>query len=133
MESSIPGRVAGIARISLDKLSFDDVLAGSKHRAISTRNVARLREIFAIEGCKRIDEPNYISAFATSEILASGLLHTDETRNVPYIQVSEPLKCLNGLHRVRAAQEYLDVNDQWWTVKVLIEGMVTNPLIPSLL
>jgi hypothetical protein len=38
------------------------------------------------------------------------------------LNLRRPIRCLNGLHRIQAAKDYLDRNDQWWVVR-LYDGM----------
>lgn len=113
----------GLARISLDHLVFDDVLAKAKHRPVSSHNVTRLRQIFELEGCKKYDESNYISAIVPNDLVSDIELplYSSDISLIPTL--GHPVKCLNGLHRIRAAQEYLDPNDRWWIVRLYVEGI----------
>ncbi|KAJ9624466.1 hypothetical protein H2203_005201 [Taxawa tesnikishii (nom. ined.)] len=40
-----------------------------------------------------------------------------DVESIPLLKVRN-IKCLYGLHRVRAGQQYLDVENQWWIVKL---------------
>lgn len=117
----------GLARLDLEVLDFGDVLGEAKHRPLSPRNVTRLRKVFELEGCNRYDEANYISAFVHPARL-DGLTITGPSQypvdvaEIPRVTFGQPVRCLNGLHRIRAAQEHLDPNDRWWTVKLYTEG-----------
>lgn len=118
----------GYAKIPLSSLNFDHALSGERHRTLSQRNVNRLRHIFSLEGCHRYDENNFVSGIVDSNELAEAL-HAigfsptatleapTDAESIPLLKVRN-IKCLYGLHRVRAGQQYLDVENQWWIVKL---------------
>ena len=51
----------GLARVNLDALNFEHASFG-EHREPSAKNVARLVHVFRVEGCKRLDEGNFVKA-----------------------------------------------------------------------
>lgn len=113
----------GLARVGLSDLQFDE------DHTIFPQNVHRLNKIFQIEGCQRLDERNYIDVVATDSQLYTvqpGCLQDAPPKawgSSPVLGVG-PLKCLTGQHRVRAAQKYLDANDQWWVARVYSDSML---------
>ena len=119
----------GVARVQLRSLNFDHPLA-EPHRDLSKKAVNRLKRIFTIEGCLREQSENYVnavvdrqhlrSALREANLRESDLIPGDDGRApaLPILKVS----CLHGLHRVRAAQKFLDRDDQWWTVRLFSDG-----------
>lgn len=122
----------GIARVSFCLLDFTEALSRT-HREESDKAKVRLLSVFKYEGCLRHVEEHFIDAAVNKEVLQSALrqlgisLATFKERSydyvatpnsIPELRFTRPIACLSGLHRVRAAEEYLDQNDQWWYVKL---------------
>ncbi len=116
----------GLARVKLSALKFDQ----QGHRELSANIVARLHKIFAIEGCLRLDNENFISAVITSDALRNAIAESNlesqslcqqDDGSIPFLGLAS-VDCLHGLHRVAAARGYLDENDQWWTVRLYSDG-----------
>ncbi|KAF2834191.1 hypothetical protein M501DRAFT_1021008 [Patellaria atrata CBS 101060] len=103
------GYFRGLARVRLSCLRFNDTPVNIYHRQEDVKKVEILRKTFELEGCRRTDEDNFIVALASADL--------------PPLLPIESLLCLNGLHRVRAAEAFLDANDKWWTVKLYAEGL----------
>lgn len=117
----------GLAKVSLGALDFTH----PAHRSFAKKNVRRLVQIFTIEGCQRLDDGNFIDAVAEEtqlEALSGSLsecLHASPVRDwsrVPFLRINH-LKCLTGQHRICAAQTHLDVNDQWWIVRIYTDSV----------
>jgi hypothetical protein len=112
----------GLARVRLGDLRFDE------NHTISPQNVNRLNKIFQIEGCQRSDERNYIDVVVTDDQIRGARPEClqdappEAWQSSPVLGVG-PLRCLTGRHRVRAAQKYLDANDQWWVARVYSDRM----------
>lgn len=114
----------GLVRVGLSALSFD------KHRALSSKNVKRLQKIYRIEGCQRLDDSNFVDALVTKEQLTQAShiqplafqQHPPKEWNACPIINIKSLSCLTGLHRVEAAKEFLDANDQWWVARIYTNG-----------
>ena len=123
----------GVARIDLAALTFSHPLSG-QHREVSEKSIRRLLQIFKIEGCHNIRDEHLLNVVidrahldaALAEIgLGSGAYSTltrDRTGNLPFLPVSHA-SCLHGLHRARAAQRFLDEDDQWWGVRLFTDGI----------
>ena len=118
----------GIARINLALLTFEGTYA-KEHRGLCDKNVRRLVKIFDLEGCRRLDEDNFISALIEPETLQRSLtkagiseLGWPKDGEIPFLS-PDRIECLHGLHRVQAGKAYLDANDQWWTVRLYTEGL----------
>jgi len=122
----------GSARIDLQDLYFDDedytrVLDNEDlSHFLDEKNVARLKGIFEVEGCTRLDPENYVPVLISEEQLQDGLKVSGITKTqllqpekVPPILQFSPatrLECLHGKHRIAAAKQILLAGDQWWTV-----------------
>jgi hypothetical protein len=121
----------GIARVSLESLTFRHALAENKHRAISQENVRRLKRIFEHNGCLRLQEEHVINATVHDDDLdaalaKSGITETDFcslrwTQDAPLLDLPS-IQCLSGLHRIEAAHQFLDDNDKWWVVRLFSHG-----------
>lgn len=112
----------GLARVRLSDLQFD------ANNTISPQNVSRLSKIFQIEGCQRLDERNYIDVVVTDNQISAARPECFQNvppqawQSTPILGIG-PLECLTGQHRVRAAERYLDANDQWWIARVYANRM----------
>lgn len=122
----------GVARIDLNKLHFDNAIPNG-HREKSTKIQAKLLNIFELEGCQRTEPEHFVDALITRECLSDALMAHNKTietfrescnlshiylRDVIWLKPIESLRCLNGLHRIAAANRFLDKNDRWWTVRL---------------
>ncbi|ENI00446.1 hypothetical protein COCC4DRAFT_150601 [Bipolaris maydis ATCC 48331] len=117
----------GLVRVHLDCLQFEHQLFLNKHREVSPQNVRRLQKIFEKTGCLRLQDENVIDAVVENDRLDAALraigLSIEALQNIrspkdaPTLNLRE-LKCLNGLHRIRAADQFLDENDKWWVVRL---------------
>ncbi|KAF2849418.1 hypothetical protein T440DRAFT_126264 [Plenodomus tracheiphilus IPT5] len=117
----------GIARVSLDSLNFRHSLVRKKHRDISQQNVLHLVEVFERKGCLRLQEEHVIDAVVRDEDLKEALARQEIppedfrnlqwAQNAPLLDISD-VQCLSGMHRIEAAQRYLDDNDKWWIVRL---------------
>ncbi|KAF2259650.1 hypothetical protein CC78DRAFT_410437, partial [Lojkania enalia] len=130
----------GIARLELDDLDFGFALRQKEHREKSKRAQAHLLDVFALGGCRREEEENFIDAIVETSVFESavesaGLCKetfkaiTSEAKlrpsELPKLRISRPVDCLNGLHRVAAAKNFLDRNDRWWIVRLYSKGTET--------
>ncbi|KAH9873409.1 hypothetical protein IAQ61_004032, partial [Plenodomus lingam] len=117
----------GLARVSLDSLHFEHPLVLEKHRNESLDNVQRLEKIFERSGCLRLHDENILNAVVREDDLATALSRSNLTAaalrriisatDAPALHL-EKVSCLTGLHRIRAADRFLDPNDKWWTVRL---------------
>lgn len=122
----------GVARIDLNKLRFDDAIPNG-HRESSKKIQVKLLNIFKLEGCQRMEQEHFVDALITQECLSDALVSHGKTieafkescnlsygslHDVIWLKPTEPLRCLNGLHRIAAAKRFLNKNDRWWTVRL---------------
>ncbi|CAI6337035.1 unnamed protein product [Periconia digitata] len=127
----------GLARVHLRSLDFSHNLTQQKHREISKKNVDRLRNIFSRNGCLRLQEENFINAtvdaeslgdaMANAKITQASLLQLRAGSDLPLLSFRH-LQCLSGAHRIEAAKEFLDGNDQWWVVR-LFSNNTPQPIL----
>ncbi len=73
MDPEVDENEAEIARVKLSALKFDR----QGHRELSAQIVARLHKIFAIEGCLRLDNENFISAVITSDAFRNAIAESN--------------------------------------------------------
>ena len=123
----------GIARVELSSLSFDHTL-NVCHRETSPKAIKRLKQIFKTQGCRRYQDENFLNGIVSHEALDHalaevGLTQTRLTRKedgtIPLVPVLS-VGCLHGLHRVRAAEHFLDEDDQWWVVRLYADGKLDH-------
>ncbi|KAB8256767.1 hypothetical protein BDV32DRAFT_152923 [Aspergillus pseudonomiae] len=103
----------------LDQLLFEGLeVYGTK--SLDQRNVKHLLHRFGKEGCRRMDPltwiPAELSPSELQQLLALNSLH-GLTRADPKeikLQQNWKLRCLQGKHRVAAANQWLDYSDIWW-------------------
>lgn len=119
-------RVVGIAKVNIECLDF------YRKREIDTQVVEGLVKLFQQTRCRRHNPNHYIPVVITQEnfkkaLRASGLSRstfaTPAGDGFPrFLEAAKDQKflCLRGLHRARAAQRVLRVDDQWWTVKIFV-------------
>jgi hypothetical protein len=118
----------GYARIPLEALSFKYSLEVLGHRPELKKNVTRVLGLFKTFGCKRDAEKHAVCALVGSQALSEALGEAQDQQLPRDINAALPLpplldiprvKCLNGLHRIRAAENFFLVDDErWWTVKL---------------
>ena len=122
-------RFRGLARVHLKTLDFQYALS-TGHRDVSDRIVHRLLDVFRLEGCKRSEVRNFVKAKVDQEELDAALASQEldlpqkppeDWEAIPILALPS-LDCLNGLHRVLAARQHLDGNDQWWVAKLYTSG-----------
>ena len=124
----------GSAKIQLKHLSFDDDIdhmPNGLYSHLDPKNVDRLEEIFRLEGCQRLEEEHRIAATIDDQVLEEALGRSALTK-ASLVQQSDPpelkfeatttLRCLNGKHRIAAAQRVLVVGDKWWIVDLYTSG-----------
>lgn len=124
----------GLARVDLTAVTFDHHLGGC-HREISDKDIKRLVQIFRIEGCLNLRDDNFLNVIVNKDHLDAALAETrfrgqgyacltrDANGRIPYLPLLN-VSCLHGLHRVRAAERFLDEDDRWWAVRLYADGKV---------
>lgn len=121
----------GIARIDISSLTFEHEYS-SDHRVLSVKAVRRLQNTFRIEGCLRLPEENHISAIVDRAAFLHAVSTTglgsfeDLWKDTPSLIPLANVRCLHGLHRVRAADAVLEASDRWWTVRLYSSGRLKS-------
>ncbi|RDL41164.1 uncharacterized protein BP5553_01143 [Venustampulla echinocandica] len=123
-----PPRFIGICRVDISSLKF---VYGS--RDVDRRIVENLKRIFKKTKCKKdkrdtenhllvlVSTPELNRALKTSRLTLKSLKVPQNDGPLPVLKVSgdQKLLCLQGKHRVRAADEFfLDPKDKWWTIRL---------------
>ncbi|KAE8155499.1 hypothetical protein BDV40DRAFT_294282 [Aspergillus tamarii] len=118
----------GTAKIDLNQISLQPLLS----REIDQKNVERLRDIFAKDGCQRLDIRNHVTAVVSRQHLeracrAAGLtpeeLKTCQPQYPRLLFRRHQVQCLHGQHRLKAAEETLPPSDRWWTVDIYLDDI----------
>ncbi|KAH8787541.1 hypothetical protein F5882DRAFT_293337, partial [Hyaloscypha sp. PMI_1271] len=119
-------RTIGVVRADISCLEF----VGSREE--DPRAVEELKQIFQRTRIRRFNSDNYIPVLITVAELnralrASGLTRralqkpaNDGTLCFLKTAPRQTLKCLKGLHRIKAAKEVLPPEDYWWTFRLLL-------------
>ncbi|KYG41239.1 hypothetical protein M433DRAFT_76237 [Acidomyces richmondensis BFW] len=115
----------GFAKLNLAAFDFARASAVG-HRDVDNRNVARLVNIFQLEGCKREESDNIVDALidASEQRIDLPQYLPNDCKDIPTISFNT-VQCLNGLHRLLAARQHLDANDQWWIARLFSKGNYT--------
>ncbi|KAB8212841.1 hypothetical protein BDV33DRAFT_231343 [Aspergillus novoparasiticus] len=101
-------------------------------REIDHKNVERLRDIFAKDGCQRLDIRNHVTDIVSRQHLeracrAAGLtpeeLKTCQSQYPRLLFRRHQVQCLHGQHRLKAAEETLPPSDRWWTVDIYLDDI----------
>ena len=120
----------GTARIRFTHLNFSDLCPRKPNKSIT----ARIREAFSNSGCLRLEPKHRIPALINQDILDAAIeassieslaaLLGNQTKQPPELTLPDHVRveCLQGLHRVEAAKEFLPRRDWWWTVDLYLEG-----------
>ena len=124
----------GTARVDLNQIVPHPTIA----RNIDSKNVRRLCGIFGKDGCRRLSLHNHVTAIVSRQDLHSALraarvgaheLMTNLEDRHPLLHFSTgQVQCLHGQHRLKAGEEFLPRNDQWWTVDLYLDGEKTPSL-----
>ena len=124
----------GTVRVSLQHLVFDpDLLGRPKQQFLQSKNVERLRHIFATEGCHRLEPAHRIAALISRQELqilgehsnlSQSALHSNAKSDLPMLTmpVGMRLRVLHGQHRLEAARRFLPSKDAWWAVDLYLDG-----------
>ncbi len=119
----------GTAKIDLNQISLQPLMS----REIDQKNVDRLHNIFAKDGCQRFDIRNHVTAVVSRRHLeracrGAGLTPEElKTYQQEYPRLSfrgHQVQCLHGQHRLTAAEETLAPSDRWWTVDLYLDGLI---------
>jgi len=112
----------GRAKVQIRWLSFEDDLV------LGTRP---LMKIFELEGCFRREPEHYVPALIRPEALNAALTQANHdagklfavTEEPVSLELSSPLICLHGRHRLEAAKQQLEAADKWWVVDLYLDGL----------
>lgn len=128
----------GKARVMLEVLQF----APESMRDINKKNVERLKDIFEVEGCLRMEPERHVPAVVSLAALTRAIEFTaspqvsldkllDNPKELPPLLKFPPnvhIECLSGKHRIQAAKECtrLGPSEKWWIVDLYLEGNLTS-------
>jgi len=113
----------GSFKVPLDQISLEGTPHDTRQR--DPKNVTRLLESFALEGCNKLQPENYISVLVNGADLPSqNILPNTYSEEPPAFASKSSVVCLDGHHRIQAAREYLAGEDRWWVAHVYSDGKV---------
>ena len=112
----------GSFKISLENIELQTTTHNTRQR--DPKNIARLLESFALEGCNRLQPENYISVLVDGVELPSQIEHPSSNYNEPpTLTLQGTVLCLDGHHRIQAAREFLAGEDRWWVADLYLNGI----------
>ncbi|KAL6712964.1 hypothetical protein ACLMJK_009519 [Lecanora helva] len=133
----------GTVRIDISYLQLDHSLLSQRCQYLRPENVQRLQNIFAVEGCHRLDPAHHVAALVSQEELdtllacsnlsEATLTHTSHAEGPPKARLNAGtrLRILHGRHRLEAARRYFSPFEAWWTVDLYLDDM-SQELVRSL-
>lgn len=118
----------GTAKVKLTHLSFPNPIS-----CVDPKNVNRLKRVFELEGCSRLEPEHHIPALVDDEVFNNitanvdfDLQHLKGAWAEQLIELQFPedykLECLHGQQRVAAAEVVLSASDRWWVVDLYGRG-----------
>jgi hypothetical protein len=131
-------RLVGVVRVDLSCLDF------VKGREIDPHTVQGLTNLFESTACRRNDPKNYIDVHITPTALTKALKASSLTEKdlgpqqdgaLPFLTTApnQRLLCQYGRHRIKAAEQFLPSNDQWWTVILYVKKSTSTSHVPQIL
>ena len=131
----------GSIKCPLRRLRYEPITVDP--RQLDPKNIARLLEIFKLEGCRRLESQNHVPALISRAVLQtllervpggqSSLNPQDKNKTPVQVDLDNDLTCLHGRHRIEAAKKYLHPDDKWWVVDLYADGEVLSPFAPAML
>jgi len=118
----------GSAKIRISELS-PEVILTNPPRQLDLKNVARLRRIYEIEGCQRLEPEHHVPVLVDEEALGKALkkdgvpgASLKGLREPPLLEFGTKITYLHGRHRLEAGVGFLGVDDRWWVADIYLEG-----------
>ncbi|KAI8719918.1 hypothetical protein NCS52_00774100 [Fusarium sp. LHS14.1] len=119
----------GVVRVAIDALVFAPDYSSCNYN-IDTAKVARLKQIFELEGCNRYDPQNLITGSIAQDVLQKALVRSHLTSE-SLLREGEPpilhlppntyVRCDQGRSRVKALVESEGLS-HWWTLKLFTDS-----------
>lgn len=117
----------GIAKVTIDALVFgpDDE---SRDVNVDLKKVGRLKRIFKLEGCDRLNRNHYIPGEISHDVLREAMersnlntedLHSACEPRMLHLPPSAIIRCAYGKSRIKALEEFSHF-DRWWTIELYI-------------
>jgi hypothetical protein len=120
----------GSAKIPLRNLDVRQLEIGGY--TLSEPNVRRLLEVFRQEGVQRLEPENFVPVIVPRAALDAAVQQSQTTvqalheiGHLPLLQVADDVqfRVLHGQHRLRAAEQFLMVEDgHWWCAEIYSTG-----------
>jgi len=112
----------GSFKIPLSKLKLEEI--PDNPRQFDPKNAAKLLERFHLEKCNRLEPEHYVSALVSKADLPQSLQpHSNPFEEPQHFDPPQPLPCIDGEHRLEAANRFLAGEDRWWVANLYSNGM----------
>ena len=116
----------GAFKIPLNKLKLEQT--PENPRQIDAKNVTNILERFHLEKCNRLEPERYVSALISRAESPHNLRpHTDPFEEPQHFNPPQALLCLDGEHRLEAANRFLAGEDRWWVANLYFDGTICQP------
>ena len=117
----------GSAKIWICKLQPEDMYINP--RQLDPKNVARLKNVYQLEGCHRFEPEHHIPVITKINVLEQALQRANismsriKSLDEPtFLEFDDNLTYLHGRHRLEAAKEFLPPDENWWIADFYLEG-----------
>lgn len=108
----------GSAKVRISQLAHEDLLTNP--RQLDPKNVSRLRNVYILEGCHRLEPEHHVPALI-DEAMLERALRDNNISQASLKSLAEPkllalesdITYLQGRHRLEAAKEFLEADDKW--------------------
>lgn len=127
----------GRVKVALDQLRFENEHVPGC-RLFEKSFVGNLSRSFETRGCLRLEYGHHIPGLIDDAVLESCLRNGDVSRDALKDAASIPPRlhledgsfvlALNGKHRVKATEQFLNADEQWWIVDLFSTSMKTRRL-----
>jgi hypothetical protein len=109
----------GSVKIPLDNLRHEEL--PDNPRQFDEKNIARLLDIFRLDGCQRREPDNHVPVLISRSALPEGPLRVSD--DLKLFKPDHPLTYLHGRHRLEAARKFLtEKNNRWWIADLYSDG-----------
>lgn len=126
----------GSVKVPICKLTAESMLTNP--RQLNPKNVARLRNIFLLEGCHRLDPQHYVLILIDEATLDQILRKNNISRfslkdldEPKLLRVDKEIIYFHGKHRLKTVKDVLEANEKWWIIDVYLENKVRNRILQT--
>jgi hypothetical protein len=110
----------GSFKIPLKKLRLENI--PDNPRQTDEKIIARLEKRFDLGHCDRLKSESYVTALISKADLPQGIRH-DPFEEPQHFDPPQPLICIEGEHRLKAADKFLVGKERWWVANLYFDGI----------